>query len=266
MTPIKKLMESRIEENGFSDYAMFKTGEKIISVISNKGGVGKTSVACCLSICLSRELNKKTLLMELDCSPGDFGTLFDISEDMSLEMAIRFKKDYKKYIKSISSNLDVLKGMPDPIIAEDVRSEEAVEFLETIIKDYDYIVIDTQTVLNGILLDFLKASDLLLMVSDPTMESIARISNFLELLNSRFNIKRNKFKIVINKKKAFPYLRFSEISRILNFPIDSLIWFDRKFNKSNILLNESRILRTRFFKQVSKTTKSINKEFTDVKR
>ena len=65
-----------------------KVGDKkIISVISNKGGVGKTSIACCLSLCLSRKLNKKTLLLELDCSPGDFGTLFDIDEGLSLEMA-----------------------------------------------------------------------------------------------------------------------------------------------------------------------------------
>ena len=262
---INKTMKNLNKDNDLS-CPLIKAGDKkIISVISNKGGVGKTSIACCLSLCLSKELNKKTLLLELDCSPGDFGTLFDISEEQSLEMAIRFINDYKKYIKCINSNLDVLKGMPDPIIAENIKSEEVGNFLEVILKDYDYIILDTQTVLNGILLDFLKASGLLLVISDPTMESIARVSNYLELLNSRFKINRDKFKIIINKRKTFSFLQTWEISRILNFPIDSFIYFDRRFNKSNILLNESKILGTRLFKQVSKTIRSIDTEFSNVK-
>ena len=83
----------------------------IISIISNKGGVGKTSIACCISLYLSKISKKKTLLLELDCSPGDFGTLFDIGMEMSLEMAIKFPDEYKKYVKSINRDLDVLKGL-----------------------------------------------------------------------------------------------------------------------------------------------------------
>lgn len=232
--------------------------KKILSIISNKGGVGKTSIACCAALYFSKIMKKKTLLLELDCSPGDFGTLFDIDKEMSLEMAIRFQGDYKKYIKSINNNLDVLKGISDPIIAESIKSDTANSFIKKIIEDYSYIIIDTQTVLNGILLDFLKVSNMFLVISDSTMESIARVSKFLDLLNSRFMINREKFKIVINKKKYFSFLRVWEISKILNFPIESLIYFDKKFNKSNILFNESKILRTKFFKQVCKTVENID--------
>jgi len=240
--------------------------KKVISVISNKGGVGKTSIACCFALSLSRELNKKTLLLELDCSPGDFGTLFDITQDMSLEMAVRFNKSYKKYVKNAGKKLDVLRGVQDPIIAENIDSMQVGDFLGSIINDYDYIVVDTHTVLTGILLDFIKASDLLIMVSDPTMESIARVSSYLQLLNSRFQISKNKFKFVINKKRPFSYLKIWEISKIISLPIDSLIHFDRKFNKSNILFNEPKILRSGLFKQVSRATRSIDAEFQDVKR
>jgi cellulose biosynthesis protein BcsQ len=240
--------------------------KKIISVISNKGGVGKTSVACCLALSLSRELNKKTLLMELDCSPGDFGTLFDIGEDKSLEMAIRFSRDYKKYVKCTGKNLDILKGIPDPIVAENITSQEINDFLDIILGDYEYIIVDTQTVLNGILLDLIKASDILLMISDPTMESIARVSNYLQLLSSRFKVKRNKFKFIINMKNFCSFFRTWEITKIIDLPIDSFIYFDRKFSKANILFNESKILRTGFFKQVSKSVKNIDPEITDAAR
>ena len=112
----------------------------------------------------------------------------------------------------------------------------------------------------------MTAGNLLLMISDPSMESIARVSNYLQLLNSRFKINQDKFRFLINKKKTFSFLKIWEISKIINFPIDSLIYFDRRFNKSNVLLDESKILRTGFFKQVSRTIKRIDSEFCNVKR
>jgi pilus assembly protein CpaE len=256
----------RINSHVDKDYSYCSTiktkSKKIISIISNKGGVGKTSIACCFALSLSRELNKKTLLLELDCSPGDFGTLFDINQEMSLEMAVRFSEGYKKYVKNIGKKLDVLRGVQDPIIAESIDSKQVDDFLRIIINDYDYIIVDTHTVLNGILLDFIKASDLLIMVSDPTMESIARVSSYLQLLSSRFQISRNRFKFVINKKRSFSYQKIWEISKIINLPINSLINFDSKFNKSNVLFNESKMLRSSLFKQVSRTIRSIDTEFS----
>jgi len=210
-------------DNVESPVSIVRTGKKIISVISNKGGVGKTSIACCIALYFSKTKKKKTLLLELDCSPGDFGTLFDIDKEMSLEMAIRFQKDYKKYIKTVNNNLDILKGLSDPIIAESISNDASNSFIKRIIEDYDCIIIDTQTVLNGILLDFLKASNIFIAISDSTMESIARVSKFLDLLSSRFMLDKEKFKIVINKKKYFSFLSIWEISKILNFPIESLI-------------------------------------------
>ena len=215
-----------IEESADSEYKPINN--KIISIVSNKGGVGKTSIAFCAALYFSVEMKKKTLLLELDCSPGDFGSLFDIEKDMSLEMAIRFPDDYKKYIKVINKNIDVLKGMPDPIIAESVSSDSIQQFFLKISHDYDYIIVDTQTVLNGILIDALKLSNQIMMISNNSIESIARISKFLEILVFRFMIEKSKFKIIINKKKIFSFLKVWEISKIINHPIDAFIHYDKR--------------------------------------
>jgi cellulose biosynthesis protein BcsQ len=260
LTITENLNSFKKDINKYNDGKTDLTKEKkILSVISNKGGVGKTSIACCMSLYFSKIIKKKTLLVELDCSPGDFGTLFDIDRDKTLEMALGFQKDYKKYIKSINRNLDVLKGISDPIAAESIKSHEVKSFIKKIKEDFDYIVLDTQTVLNGVLLDFIKASNMLFLISDCTMESIARVSKFLEFLNSRFMIDKDKFRIIINKKSYFSYFHFWELSRLLDFPIESLIYFDKSFNKSDIFLNEQKILKTRFFKQLRKTLENIGK-------
>jgi pilus assembly protein CpaE len=260
LTITENLNSFKKDINKSNDEKMDLIGEKnVVSVISNKGGVGKTSIACCMSLYFSKIIKKKTLLVELDCSPGDFGTLFDIDSDKTLEMALGFQKDYKKYIKSVNKNLDVLKGISDPIVAESINSQEVRSFIKKITKDFDYIVLDTQTVLNGVLLDFIRASNMLFLISDCTMESIARVSKFLELLNLRFMIGKDKFKIIINKKRYFSCFNFWELQKLLDFPIESFIYFDKRFDKSDILLNEQKILKTRFFKQICNTLANMRK-------
>ena len=247
-----------IKEARDSDYE--PVTNNIISVVSNKGGVGKTSIAFCIALYFSIEMKKKTLLLELDCSPGDFGSLFDIDKDMSLEMAIRFPDDYKKYIKVINENIDVLRGIPDPIVAESINSDSSKQLFKKISHDYAYIIIDTQTVLNGILIDALKLSNQIIMISNNSIESIARISKFLEILVFRFMIEKSKFKIIINKKKIFSFLKVWEISKIIDFPINAFIHYDKKFNKSHIFIDKKKFMATRVFRETRNILKSMRLE------
>ena len=90
----------------------------IITVISNKGGVGKTSFAISAGYYLSKRSGSETLLMELDSSPGDFGPIFDIDSKKSLEMAVRFPENFSNYLKKVDNNLFALKGFANPFLAE----------------------------------------------------------------------------------------------------------------------------------------------------
>ena len=59
-------------------------------------------------------------------------------------------------------------------------------------------------------------------------------------------------KVIINKKKLFCFLRYGDISKIIDFPIETFISLDRKFDKSIFLFNKRKIFSTRFFKDASK--------------
>lgn len=83
----------------------------MIAIVSNKGGVGKTSIAIAFAMFLSLEIKKRILLLELDSSPGDFGVIFDIEKDKSLELALRFPEKYNEFVKNIYRNVDALKGI-----------------------------------------------------------------------------------------------------------------------------------------------------------
>jgi len=227
------------------------------AIVSNKGGVGKTSAAICFGFYFANILNKRTLLVELDSSPGDFGPLFDISDNNSLDIAIKFPERFKNYIKSINKNLDVLKGFSNPINAEAVTEIEFYMLLENISQFYEVIIFDTQTVLNGIIIDALKFSDIIILLSEPTIESLSRIAELISILNNKFLINKNKFHLVINKKKILDLFKIKDITKILNFPVRGFISYDKNFNKNFIVLNTNKLFKSKFNNQICKLINNI---------
>lgn len=229
-----------------------KASTNVLAIISNKGGAGKTSTSICIGFYFSIIQNKKTLLLEMDSSPGDFGPLFDITNDNSLDIAIKFPERFKNYVKSINKNLDALKGFSNPINAETITETEIITLFKFLSESYEIIVIDTQSVLSGIIVDVLKLSDAIIVLSEPTIESLSRVSELICILNTKFLINKDKFQLIINKKKILDLFKIRDIAKILNFPVKGFISFDKKFNKNLIIFNTNKLIRTRFNIELSR--------------
>lgn len=224
----------------------------IVSIISNKGGVGKTSFAVASGMFLSQKMKKSTLLIELDSSPGDFSVLFDIEKDMSLELALKFPEQYSRFVKKIYRNMDVLKGISSPLIAENVKKDSMNKLLNYISRDYNFIIIDTQTVINGPVLDVLRLSSEILIISEYSLESFARISKLKDILIKKFFIPESKMKLIINKKKLKHFFKIWDITKFIELPVYGFIKFDKRFNQSRLIFNKASILKTNFFREISK--------------
>ncbi len=253
--------------NQQNDTNNFYSKNIIITIISNKGGVGKTSVAIAFAMFLSQKVRKRTLLLELDSSPGDFGTLFDIEKDKSMELALRFPEKYKEFVKNIYENIDVLKGVSNPLVAENIRKDSVNNLIDYISRDYKYIVIDTQTVINGPILDVLKLSNKIFIISEYSLESIARISKLIDILVRKFSIKESKIKLIVNKKKFIHFFKVWDISKVIEMPVCAFIKFDRGFYKNEFIFNKAGMLKTKFFKEIAKVLSMTIKGFdNNVKR
>ncbi len=224
----------------------------LITVISNKGGVGKTSFAVVSAMFISQKMGKRTLLLELDSSPGDFGILFDIEKGKSMELAIRFPEKYGEFIKNIHRNLDVLKGVSSPLVAENIKKGSINKLMDCISKDYECIIVDTQTIINEPVLDVIKLSNIIFIISDCSLESIARVSSLFDILIRKFSVQECKIKLILNKKKFTDFLKIRDLAKIIEIPVYAFVKFDKKFNKYKLIFNRNNVSKGCFFKDISK--------------
>jgi len=228
----------------------------IITVISNKGGVGKTSIALSTGFYLSAKLRQPTLLMELDSSPGDFGPLLDIEGEKSLEFAVRFPGNFQCYLKKVKDNLYALKGIPNPFTADSIKEKEMDVLLSAISEKYENIVIDTQTIINRPILDACRIAQKIILVTDYSFESVSRVINLYETLTGKYLIVKSKINLIVNKKRFLDFLKVWDFSRLTDIPVNGFISFDRNFDKTIFMANIKKLCSTRLYKQLGRIIES----------
>lgn len=168
---------------------------KVISLVNQKGGVGKTTSSINLAAALG-QLGKKTLLIDMDpqsnatmglgLNTSDFD--HDIYEAISSQCEFKdaIKKTKFKNLSIVPSTLNlagidlefVRKMMTDNTFQ---RNDQLKNNLESIKEKYDYIIIDCQPSLGLCTMNALVASDAVII---PVQCEFYALEGITQLLNS----------------------------------------------------------------------------------
>lgn len=199
----------------------------IISVVSAKGGVGKTTFVANISLALSRYFGKRVLVVDANLTTPTLSIHFGIMPQISLFEVLEEKASLAQAIYN-SHGVDLL---PTSMIREEPYPEpEALKSkLEEIKNSYDFIFIDGAAGIGKEAISAMKASDRVIIVSNPELTSlmaalkVLRISKILQV---------PVLGVVLNKSVKSLGLSKQEAERMLDIPVIGVIPFDKNISKA----------------------------------
>src|SRR3954466_13946437 len=226
----------------------------VISVASQKGGVGKTSTAISLAAGLAHK-GKKTLLIDIDSQANSSKVLLPNYVSLKAEETIHRTILQNNPLPVHPSSLPLLDVVPAHILLSntDVELTTAIDHREARLKtqldaikaQYEYVLIDCPPALSWLTLNAFTASDKVIVVVSPgyfELDSIVQISKTITNVRQYFNpaIQLMGFLFTmsdptINTKTSLQILRQSYTDTVFNniVPRNTDIR-DAHFNKKDI--------------------------------
>lgn len=171
---------------------------RIIAVVNQKGGVGKTTTAVNLATALAA-VNMRVLIVDLD-PQGNASTGFGIARQERRRGGYEMMFDGLP-VEDVASptmipNLSIVTSTADlagaeiQLVGMEGRESRLKKALDNSAKNYDYIIIDCPPSLNLLTLNALVAAHSLLVPMQPEFYALEGISNLLqtvEAVRQRFN-------------------------------------------------------------------------------
>ncbi len=200
---------------------------RVISIVSGKGGVGKTTLSINLAYTLANVFKKKVLLIDANITTSHLGLSLGLTAP---------KITLNKLLKSRSftfqperyKNVDlILSGMsPRELIGVNIRKLPSLVKKIERRKEYDFILLDSAPGLGREALAAIKASNEILFITNPLTPAALDIIRVSEISSS---LKIPSLGLVLNMVRRKPYeLTAYEIERFTNVPVVAEIPFDRK--------------------------------------
>ena len=163
---------------------------KIISVVNQKGGVGKTTTAINLGACLAG-LGKQVLLVDVDPqanATSGIGIDHRRLEHGIYEALIGDKKPFEVIKRTLINNFHIapatagLAGASIELINLEDREFRLLKILEVLRPDYDYIIIDGPPSLGLLTINSLVAADEILIPMQSEYYALEGLSQLLETI------------------------------------------------------------------------------------
>jgi pilus assembly protein CpaE len=198
-------------------------GGKILSIFSNKGGNGTTTIAVNLADALVRLTGKKVAVVDLVLSHGDVTMFFNVSSSYSiLDLAKNAERADYDFLHTLlvrhASGVYVLADPPTIEDGEQISAAQVRDVLSTLRSMFDYIIIDTPHQFDERTLTALEMSDIVLLVSLLNLPSLKNTQKCLELFG-RIGLRDERVRLLLSRYLPNDEIPKESIEGIMNAPV-----------------------------------------------
>jgi pilus assembly protein CpaE len=195
----------------------------ILTVVSPKGGVGRSTVACNLAVALKLTTGKKVALVDNSLYFGDLGVMLNLLSSKTLSDAVEHVDDLdadllNDIMVTHSSGVKVLLAPPQPEMAEVITSEHIRRVLTELSSTFDYIVVDTFPSFSDTVLTAMDLAHTILLVMTLEMSAIKNVKLYLEVVE-KLNYPPEKVMLVLNRAGSAGGIKVEAVEETLRHKV-----------------------------------------------
>jgi pilus assembly protein CpaE len=208
-------------QNAMTSPAATKQSGRVISVVSPKGGSGKTVTSTNLAVALAQQTPGRVALVDFDLQFGDVAMALHLEPEFTIANAVRGPLDVstlRAQLVKHSSGLMVLCAPDQPEEAEDVSVAAAKELLAAMARDFDYVVVDTGAGLDDVTIAAVEAASDVVFVSSTDVPSVRGIHKVIDIFD-RLQLRSQRRHLVLNRSDARVGLLASDIATTTGLPV-----------------------------------------------
>lgn len=204
---------------------------KVASFVGSKGGVGKSTVAVNTAVGLCR--SGSVLVVDASIQHGVAADLLGLSPESTLADAAREvdrldERLLAGLVSKHSSGLDLLAAPSNAIEAAAIDETIITRVISVARRAYDFVVVDTFPLLDGVTLAILDLSNVTFTVlndSGPTINGSAELLRVLE----RVGVDQGSSRVVLNRTHPGRGLGISpeDVATRLDRPIDHFVPYSK---------------------------------------
>jgi pilus assembly protein CpaE len=216
------------------------THAKIITVVSPKGGVGRTTIAVNLAVALKLQTEKKVALVDGSLYFGDVGVMMNLLSNKTMIDAAEHVDDLEAdllndLMVSHSSGVKVLLAPPTPEMAELITAEHIRRILALLAANYDYVVVDTWPSFADTVLTAMDLADTILLVMTMEMTAIKDVKLYLEVVE-KLDYPPEKVKLILNRSGTAAGIKVEAVEETLRHKV--MVGLSNDFVAMNTAVNQ----------------------------
>jgi flagellar biosynthesis protein FlhG len=171
---------------------------KVIAVTSGKGGVGKTNVSVNLALSLGR-IGRKVVLMDADIGLANVDIMLGLKPKRNIADVLSGECGLEEVMLDVDENVRIVPATSGTMEMTSLNIHEHAELIyafNDIADDIDVLIVDTAAGISQAVINFLRASQEIVVVVCDEPTSITDAYGLIKLLNRDY--KMTRFRVLAN--------------------------------------------------------------------
>ena len=200
------------------------TSRSVITVFSNKGGVGVSTLATNLAVSIRRQSGREVALADFDYQSGDVASMLGLAPARTIGDVLSAARIDSASVQDVmlkhASGVSVL-SQPEQIERVDgVMGHQVGNVLEILGATYEVVVVDAPHLINDIALEIFDRSSIILVVAELSLPSVRAARRSLDIFHKlNFMTMQDRVRLVLNRASEHSAISRAQIEETLGMRV-----------------------------------------------